>query len=209
MTTEQNATNPTNIKENSDDTTESKWVIRILLVVVTLVVVGILFAVLRPDFLFLLQNTAITRGFITFLVAFVTVSIAIILAVWVLITNSDIEELKVKFSSAKDILATLVGILGTILGFYFGSLDSTVPSKITMSEVQFINRQAIVFSSGGTAPYRYTVTIAGGVTKAVRISNDGWLFEAVPSEIKPGSSINIEVVDAKDIKSAKNAVTLQ
>jgi hypothetical protein len=69
-------------------------------------------------FLDSLQHPEIARGLITFLIAFTTVAIALVLALYAIIGSSG-EDLKDRFGFAKEILTALIGILGTILGFYF------------------------------------------------------------------------------------------
>ena len=61
----------------------------------------------------------VARGLITLLVAIVTVAIAIMLTLSVLLSNStDYEK---RFALGKEILTIFIGVLGTIVGFYFGS----------------------------------------------------------------------------------------
>lgn len=58
------------------------------------------------------------RGLITFMVAILTVTLAIILVLAAILgTSSDFEK---RFSLGKEILMVFVGILGTIMGFYYG-----------------------------------------------------------------------------------------
>lgn len=64
-----------------------------------------------------LSEPAIARGLITLLVAITTVWIAMILAISAISEDSDDD----KFNRGKDILTILVGILGTIIGYYFGT----------------------------------------------------------------------------------------
>ena len=61
------------------------------------------------------------RGLITFLFAFSTMGIIVLIAVaifWL-----DREELEDRFAKAKDLLTIVIGVLGTILGFYSGSIS--------------------------------------------------------------------------------------
>ena len=156
-------------------------------------------------FLLQLQDASVSRGLITFLVAMVTVAISLLLAAWVIASNAPIAELKERFSHAKDVLATLVGILGTILGFYFGSADKTGVEPLMVAELQIQNSQVVTHVSGGTAPFRFTVTPADGDKKgSFQISKDGWIFVPMPASAKAGTTVTIEAIDAKDKKANKS-----
>jgi hypothetical protein len=61
------------------------------------------------------------RGLITFSVAIVTVAIALLLVFYLVIGGGAIDEVKERFTYGKDILLVFVGILGTIMGFYYGA----------------------------------------------------------------------------------------
>lgn len=60
------------------------------------------------------------RGLITFSVAIVTVAIALILVFYLVFGDGTYEQVKDRFTFGKDILMVFVGILGTIMGFYYG-----------------------------------------------------------------------------------------
>ncbi len=195
-------------QESKSSTQESKWVVRgsIFFVVVVLCVIGYGLFQSEGRFLLQLQETAVSRGLITFLVAIITVSIALVIAVWVVASNGEPEALKVRFSYAKDILATLVGILGTILGFYFGSAEKSTVDTLVLADIQFRAGQAITHASGGTAPYRYTIVTSDAESKATRVSKvskDGWIFESLPGAVKGGTPVTVEVTDSRDRKASR------
>jgi hypothetical protein len=74
-------------------------------------------------------NTA--RGLITFVVVVSTVAMALMLVAYITISpDSDIEN---RFNYSKEILASLIVILGTIIGFYFGSAPNSTPAPGTAS----------------------------------------------------------------------------
>jgi len=78
-----------------------------------------------PTFVSSLANEKYSRGLITFLFAFGTISMMVIIgiaALW-----ADFDQIEKRIGLAKDILMLLIGILGTILGFYFGTAQAVLP----------------------------------------------------------------------------------
>lgn len=73
-----------------------------------------------------LKETEVARGLITFLVTLTTVAIAITYAFYAMFGGNDDQNkfngeiLKERFTYGMPILTALIGVLGTVLGFYFG-----------------------------------------------------------------------------------------
>ncbi len=87
--------------------------------IIILAVCGsIAFAVFDDDFLRNLQQPSYARGLITFVFTMGTLGIGVILTAAAL---SPGEEAGKSFTRGKEIFTVLVGILGTIIGFYFGT----------------------------------------------------------------------------------------
>ncbi len=122
-----------------------------------------------------LRSAEVVRGFITFIIALATVAIALILVIAAfLVTNGEKTTLKDRFEMAKGVLTALIGILGTIVGFYFGSEKAKTeqPKPPAIEQVMKVadakvdnyapkQGQDITLSfqvTGGKAPYLYTVT---------------------------------------------------
>lgn len=83
-----------------------------------------------------LSNFEVARGLITFLVAVTTVGIALILTVYVVVTlESGADK---KFALGKEVLTGLIGVLGTIVGFYFGSNTSGAPQPSPPPQQQVV-----------------------------------------------------------------------
>lgn len=199
---------PENLNNENAARPQSKLVTWVVLGfgAVAFIMICILLYISEGRFLLQLQEPGVSRGLITFLVAFVTVAIALLLATWAIASNAPVTELKERFSHAKDVLATLVGILGTILGFYFGSADKAAPEPLGIAQLQFKSNQVITHVSGGTAPYRYTVgPVDADAKNSSKVSKDGWIFEPLPGAIKIGDSVTVEAVDSKDRKISKTS----
>jgi hypothetical protein len=72
-----------------------------------------------------LSDTATARGLITLLISVGAVWVAIILAVGAFSKADDKQ-----FTRAKDVLVIMIGLLGTIVGYYFGSESSNNPQAV-------------------------------------------------------------------------------
>src|SRR4029077_8441261 len=108
------------------------------LVFVVLLIIIIAFWRNGGAFLESLQSLEISRGLITFLVVFTTILIAITLVLYITISTADPAEIKDRFGFGKEILTALIGILGTILGFYFGQ-SVAGPSTLQVTPVYISN----------------------------------------------------------------------
>jgi hypothetical protein len=147
------------------------------------------------------------RGLITFLIAFTTVALAVILVLASIISSSS--DLKQRFELGREIFTALVGILGTIVGFYFASapgattpatpppsptaspaaLTASLPAAQTMTaRVSTLNPQqgeTVVITSFvnvGAPPFTYSITFDPEVIPAVRgaVSPEGFIRQEVP-----------------------------
>jgi cytochrome c len=73
-----------------------------------------------------LKDPEVARGLITFLVTLTTVAIALTYAFYAMFGGNDAQNnfqagiLKDRFTFGMPILTALIGVLGTVLGFYFG-----------------------------------------------------------------------------------------
>lgn len=72
--------------------------------------------------------TEAARSLITYLVAVITIVIALILTLMAFF--STLPDLKERFALGKEVLTILIGVLGTIVGFYYGSAPKE-PARVT------------------------------------------------------------------------------
>jgi hypothetical protein len=119
----------------------------------------------------LLAKVEQVRGLITFLFAFSTTSVIILIAIAIFFLK-DSDEVKERYVHAKDLLTVVIGVLGTILGFYFGSAatdTSAVAIANLAASASTAKPNEIVEISGriigGSAPYRYTIAFSDPLGK--------------------------------------------
>lgn len=80
------------------------------------------YGVFTEEFLLELAKPNVARGLITFLFTFATIAIFVIASIAIFWTK--FEEVDKRASLAKELIAVMIGVLGTILGFYFGSAET-------------------------------------------------------------------------------------
>jgi hypothetical protein len=153
----------------------------------------------------------ISRGLITFLIAFTTVGIAIILTISTVVLQDSPENDK-RFDRGKQVLTVLIGVLGTIVGFYFagsqgaGTLAPTPAITSTALPNGVVGAMYIdtpLAESGGTPPFKWSVT--PGLPKGLSLGENG-ILSGTPAEEVDGRTYTFTVVDgnskfiSKDLK---------
>jgi len=174
--------------------TSTYGIITILGFVVLMVII---FELSSSNFIHSLTDKETARGLITFLVVFTTVAIALILALYTLLSSITVrEDLKDRFGYGKEVLTALIGILGTILGFYFASSpqEATRGAVSTAQALQissaFLSNdtpkkgdtmQMSSFVSGGKPPYTYSISFSPPTISPIasKTSSDGSIKEAI------------------------------
>jgi hypothetical protein len=165
-----------------------------------LIAFGLIWGISEPTFFTSISKVDQARALITFLVAFASMGVIVLIACAIFwLEKSEVEA---RFRSAKDLLTIVIGILGTILGFYFGSAGADGRGMIVSSlgvEPTVIGPGDKVRISasirGGTAPYRWDLVFndAAGtlrISPKSGVSPSGEISEtldAVPSFSSAGS----------------------
>jgi len=181
-------------------------------------VLGLLIAgVLTGGLLEFLSTIPGARGLITFLIAIGTIAIAVILTLAsVIMEASDTDALKERLSKGKEILTVLVGVLGTIVGFYFASNpEGSVASKMTVAVIDApksveagADFSVLAMTTGGELPYDSTpiITVGKGVEGEGSVNEQGVVkvkFK-VAADVKSGA---IPFVVGLRDKSGKTATS--
>jgi hypothetical protein len=151
------------------------------------------------------------RGLITYLFAVVTIGTAVVLVVSAL-TTEETPAHERQFERGKEILALLLGVFGTIVGFYFGSAVATsspagelqitvVPIHLSATTVtpgaQF---NLTTYVTGGKAPYKFATGYDDDAVKPGEpVEASGWIFKDLtapsPATQKP-VTLHLVVEDA-------------
>jgi len=122
-----------------------------------------------------LSDKEAARGMITFVVSVVTVAIGLFLVVGAAFMSGS-KDLEKRFAFGKDVFTVLIGVLGTVMGFYYGQTTAGAGANAnnqsqTAQTLQIsaprvnpatpkINTDFTVAAdiSGGEGPFTYTVT---------------------------------------------------
>lgn len=148
-----------------------------------------------------LQNPDFARGAITFIVAAVVVCLALILILGALfLEGAQGNEVEERFRRGREVLAPFVGILGTIVGFYFGSVERGSTATLDVDALP-APTELTVRVSGGVEPYRVAITRDGRALLGPERANAGWLrvpVEQLGLATDAPTKIVVEVRDAKD-----------
>lgn len=186
-------------------------------ILVLLLLAGIIYAVIEPSGVIpgRLRDRDAARGLITFVIAIATVGIAIILAISTLILSEGDAGDK-RFDRGKQVLSVLIGVLGTIVGFYFGSegtkqttateLTQTSAAKITTTTLpdDAVNKtypSTILQATGLTPPLKWSVMPA--LPAGLTLDATAGTIAGTPTEAKPKTTFKFTVTD-----SAAPAVTV-
>ena len=148
-----------------------------------------------------LSDPAYARGAITWIISLATIGIAFVLIYQAFFSTEDSDN---RFRRGREIFTGLMGVLGTIVGFYFGSTDQ-VGVRPVIAEVRFTDDHVVTFVSGGLAPYRYSLTY-GDTELTDKVSTDGWIDEPLTGSPKPGTEVTISVKDSRNQEESKTGV---
>ncbi|CAN7649518.1 PASTA domain-containing protein [Mesorhizobium sp. LjNodule214] len=193
----------------------TQYIPTVLFSMLTLIVVGLLvWGIWSESFLTNLSRKEFARGLITFLIAVATVGIAMIIAISTIMLNETADADK-RFDRGKQILTILIGVLGTIVGFYFGSTPDT-EKPLTEQRVSALKMMLprgtvgipyptiTLESTGLTPPLKWSVSpdLPDGIvldanagkisgTPTVPLARTQFTFKATDSAAPQGSSQEI------------------
>lgn len=167
----------------------------------------------RGNVLLSMGRSDFARGLITYLFAIVTICIAVALMLSAVVSTAEESEATEKrFQRGKEILSLLLGVFGTIVGFYFGSDASNVnrpelqPPQLSTLDVTpspfsiansggKVTVRAVV--KGGMPPYRYGLSRSASDSPTLEhaAGDGGWIIRDVElKDVKEGQPATIRIV---------------
>jgi hypothetical protein len=159
---------------NGPEPNWTQYIPTALFTLLGIIILGlIVYGITQKDQKFLtnLANKEVARGLITFLIAIATVGIAIILAISTLVlTEGDAGDKR--FDRGKQVLGVLIGVLGTIVGFYFGASPDTTRQR-TPAEIQNVAQKITTTTlpdGAANKPYPSTTLETSGLTPPLKWS---------------------------------------
>lgn len=176
----------------------SSFILSVLAILIFIaLLIGILSSFRGAPLLQELGKFEIARGLITFLIAFTTVGIALIIVVSTVVLNDSTENDK-RFDRGKQVLSVLIGVLGTIVGFYFAAGNKSVELSITSASlpVATVGRpypETVLNSNGGSPPFKWTVKPE--LPKGLHLSEPG-VISGTPESVGSDKSFTFTVVDS-------------
>jgi hypothetical protein len=127
-----------NPKEWTADFSNPIVVLSLLILLSLFVMIGASMLGIDHGFLASMAKADLARGLITYLFAVVTIGIAVALVLSTLVGPEPTDVNDGRFQRGKEVLSLLLGVFGTIVGFYFGS-ESSSSAKETPYQLSSID----------------------------------------------------------------------
>lgn len=143
------------------------------------------------------------RGLITYLFAVTTIGTSVVLVLAAL-TGKQNED---AYTRGKEILALMLGVFGTIVGFYFGSeahSSGAADSQLVLSQ-PLLSESAVAsgasvrltaFVSGGAQPYSYGISVdqSGDIEYGTPVDEGGWIVTDVAMPmVEAATEVNLRL----------------
>ena len=138
-----------------------------------------------------IADVAYARGLITVLFSIGVVAIAFVMVLNLILQQRDKSDFEAqlsekRFQRTKEILTLLLGILGTIVGFYFGTSTNEPQGLPAIAEI-VVTEDALapgdkvsltILIKGGNSPYVYSINFEGlTIASITGQSSERWVKE--------------------------------
>jgi hypothetical protein len=151
-----------------------------------------------------LPNQEFARGIVTLVFVLFTIGFAAIVLMHGLFF-SDVDKEDRRFARGREILGLFIGIVGTIVGFYFGSADRpSAKLEVAVRAERSAEGGPVAVTAharGGTAPYRFEITVGDAkLPGSPFTSQDGWLSKDFQADADV-EEVTVDATDAKDVRA--------
>ena len=177
----------------------------------------LLFALFSPTFYQSLANVDQLRGMVTFFFVLSATGIIVLFAMSIFWIDSS-DEVTKRFAAAKDLLTIVIGVVGTIMGFYFGTASNSsanlAVSSVAVSPLTVKAGEKAVISAkfiGGAKPYSYSIIFGSSSLTAAQLnplqiksekSEDGIISKQIIAPAVTDTSVLQYTITATDKNSA-------
>lgn len=157
-----------------------------------------------------MAETSFARGLITYLFAVVTIGTAVVLVVAALTSPTTMENDE-RFQRGKEVLSLLLGVFGTIVGFYFGSELSSAGAKTSALQLPALllgstelapgqKTTVTTHVSGGTPPYQFGTSVGKNASLEYRnvVPPDGWIVVEIAAPADQGGDSFVVTLGIRD-----------
>jgi hypothetical protein len=151
-----------------------------------------------------MSRSEFARGLITYLYAVVTIGTAVVLVLSALLGSADPAHER-RFERGKEILALMLGVFGTIVGFYFGQAQASSSSPALQISTLDVSPRSVQVGAdftiravvtGGMLPYRFGIAIGNEATEPTdTVADGGWLTKQMTArQLRPDEPAIVTIV---------------
>ena len=105
-----------------------------------------------------------------------------------------------RFRHAREIFLVFSGVFGTVIGFYFGAGDPRGTALTLNATVQ--ESTIVAYVSGGTPPYKVTITYGPKNTSKSEETKDGWARFSLNKETDNIATLQVNATDSKNVQGS-------
>lgn len=177
-----------------------------IVAVFVIVALGVGFGLYNSEIFDKLKDSGYARGVITYLIAISTIGLVFILALQIMFVKGEAEE---QIKGTRDILAVLTGILGTIVGFYFGQAQGQDQAlrvaQLVASPVADGKESVAAFVEGGSSPYSYILSYEdANQPKTINGQTSSGIIVVDLAVAKP-TDVELSILDAHNSAAKRRA----
>jgi hypothetical protein len=178
----------------------------VVVAVFVVIALGVGFGLYNSEIFDKLKDSSYARGVITYLITIATIGLVFILVLQIMFVK---EEAEGQIKGAREVLTILTGILGTIVGFYFGqSTDQTQALRVAQLAVSPIaegKERVTAFVEGGVSPYNYILSFGDDVPRKTvnGQSSTGVIVEDLT--VADPADVEVNILDAHNSAAKRSA----